>query len=288
MTLTFGYDISEHQRTVPVIESARFAVCRATYGLYTDARVRAHIATARALGELVGLYAFGVRTDFRTGLSVGGRAQAEALLRLAEELHVDRIALDYEDDGPTRRQMPEDEALAFIEKVRAEHGDCGLYASAYQFADFGQTWDWVARWGTAQPSWHGWELWQDASNYRGRNLDTNWFNGDEAALRTFFTTRGAGVPKPEPRPVDQKPEGEDEMFNIGPSSTERDARLRPGTVLYRDSALTKRISRTEEGCDLGFIGSGKSFHAVVNGGRVQYVSRGQVETTSIANVRHYQ
>jgi hypothetical protein len=58
-------------------------------------------------------------------------------------------------------------------------------------------------------------------------------------------------------------------------------------VLFSDSALTRRQSRTEEGVDLGFAGSGSKFHAVVNAGHVVYVAREDVETTTIVNDRTF-
>lgn len=75
---------------------------------------------------------------------------------------------------------------------------------------------------------------------------------------------------PEPDPTLQ---GDDELFNIAPATTHRDAVLKPGTVLYRDSRLTRRYSRVDDETPLGFVGSGKAFHAVVNAGNTNYVRR---------------
>jgi hypothetical protein len=88
------------------------------------------------------------------------------------------------------------------------------------------------------------------------------------------------VPPPSTKP-------EDVMYNVGPSSTYRDAVLKAGTVLYADSTLTERYSSVDEETSLGFHGSGDKFHVVINGGRTNYVRKEDVLTTSKPQTRNY-
>jgi hypothetical protein len=78
---------------------------------------------------------------------------------------------------------------------------------------------------------------------------------------------------PEPEPVT---DSGDVMFNVGPTSTYRDAVLKAGTVLYRDAALTTRHSAVKNETPLGFMGSTATAHVVVNAGRSNYVRRDDV------------
>lgn len=96
----------------------------------------------------------------------------------------------------------------------------------------------------------------------------------------------APAPPPAPEP-DPTVEGDDEMFNVAPATTHRDAVLKAGTVLYRDAKLTRRYSRVDEETPLGFAGSGKAFHVVVNGGNTNYVKRSDVARI-VPNERTYE
>lgn len=272
--LVRGADVSAWQRSIPATAGA-FVFCRGTYGSFTDGRVEQHVRNARKRGLHVGLYGFAVPRGT-------GRDQADALQRVAERLNVSRVALDWESDGGNG-MMRESEARAFVDRLLDLRGECGLYMSAWQFRDIGQTWDWVAKWGAAPPSWQGWEFWQ----YQGTPIDRNWFNGDAAALDAFFRRTAAPASKPVPRPTDPEPTAEDAMFNIAPLTTHRDAVLRPGTVLYRDAGLTRRHSRTEAGVALGFVGSTATAHVVVNAGNTNYVRRADVERIE-ANERSFE
>lgn len=104
---------------------------------------------------------------------------------------------------------------------------------------------------------------------------------------TVVMAEGQHAPAPPPAPEpDPTLEGEDEMFNIAPATTHRDVVLKPGTVLYRDSKLTRRHSRVDKETPLGFAGSGKAFHAVINAGNTNYVRRDDV-VRIVANERTY-
>jgi hypothetical protein len=283
-----GIDISAHQLSVPTfVTGSRWVSLRGTYGIGGDGAVDEHARSVRAKGLILpALYGFGVH--LYSGRVVNGREQADALVRVAERLKVDRIALDWESDGH-RPKMRESEAREFVARALNIFGDCGLYASASEFRDIGQTWDWVAKWGAAAPAWPGWEFWQYAARYGNRNIDVDYWRGTETELDAWSrrTPIKPPVPKPIPRPQEPTKEGDDVSFNIAPATTHRDARLKPGAVLFSDSALTRRQSRTEEGVDLGFAGSGSKFHAVVNAGHVVYVAREDVETTTIVNDRTF-
>lgn len=79
----------------------------------------------------------------------------------------------------------------------------------------------------------------------------------------------------------------DVMFDIGPSSTYRDAVLKPKTILYRDAALTVRHSAVANETPLGFLGSTGTAHVVVNGGKTNYVRRADVSRI-VLNERGYE
>lgn len=273
MALTMGVDISTWQRSVPANAGA-FVICRGTYGVFTDSRVEQHVRNARARGLHVGLYAFLTRNG-------DGKAEAEAIQRVAERFRVTRVALDWEADG-TRGMMPESEAREAMARLLALRGEAGLYMSSWQFRDLGQTWDWVAKWASTPPSWRGWEFWQ----YQGTPIDRNYFAGTPAELEAFFNRTAPPIPKPVPRPTDPEPAEVEPMFNIAPLTTHRDAVLRAGTVLYRDGGLKRRHSRTENGVALGFVGSTGTAHVVVNSGNTNYVRRSDVEQI-VANDRSF-
>lgn len=72
-------------------------------------------------------------------------------------------------------------------------------------------------------------------------------------------------------------ESEDVMFNVAPITTHRDAMVRAGAVLYRDSALTDRYSAIgSTDTPLGFVGSTNTAHVVINAGNTNYVAREDV------------
>lgn len=272
--------MSVWQRSLPR-DSGEFVFVRGTYGEGVDVRVEKHVSAARERGLYVGLYAFGVHYY---GHNVSpGPVQADVLLRLADKLKIERVALDWERDG-VRPQMTAANARAFISRVKAVHGECGLYASAWQFKDLGQTWDWVAQWGTRPPTWN-WDFWQ----YQGTPIDRNLFNGSSMELSDFFSRRDDRLdPKPVPRPIPDAPEGDDPMFNVGPITTHRDAVLKAGTVLFEDSGLKRRHSRVEEATPLGFAGSkGTTAHVVINAGYTNYVRRSDVSEI-VANEREFE
>ena len=77
------------------------------------------------------------------------------------------------------------------------------------------------------------------------------------------------------------------MFNIGPTTTHRDAVLRGGAVLYRDGALTIRHSGVSSITRLGFLGSTSTAHVVVNSGYTNYVHKQDVIRIEV-NDRSYE
>jgi len=87
--------------------------------------------------------------------------------------------------------------------------------------------------------------------------------------RIMFTTTGAhdGAPPAV---------AEDVMFNVGPTTTHRDAIVKGCAELYSDSALQVRHSSTTGDTALGFLGSTAEAHVVVNAGNTNYVRREDV------------
>lgn len=113
--------------------------------------------------------------------------------------------------------------------------------------------------------------------------------GNQGWTNTFaiYTDRIKTVVDPIPPVPPQPLISEDVMFNIGPSSTYRDATLKPGTILYKDCALKVRYSVVSIETDLGFIGAGAGYVVVINGGNTNYVDEKDVLTTTKANTRNY-
>ena len=72
------------------------------------------------------------------------------------------------------------------------------------------------------------------------------------------------------------PSAEDVMFNVGPTTTHRDAIVKGCAELYSDSALQVRHSSTTGDTALGFLGSTAEAHVVVNAGNTNYVRREDV------------
>ncbi len=183
MTLP-GLDISYAQATTPPLANQAFVFVRAGYGPANgDARWHQHSAAVRAAGKVLGAYWFWYD-------GTAGATQAQAFLSIAAG--ADLLALDYE--GAAKDQAG---AREFIAYIQGQGREIGLYASQSGFPDFGQDWNWVARWGSIPPSFP-WAFWQ----WQGNPLDLDRFNGDAAALAKLVGSSSGGpiqediVPKP--------------------------------------------------------------------------------------------
>ena len=102
----------------------------------------------------------------------------------------------------------------------------------------------------------------------------------------FALTPDVYDPQPEPEP--EPDEGVDVMYNLGPTTTHRDAVLKRDSVLYSNSGLTERYSHSgSKPKAFGFLGSGSTYHVIANGGYSNYVRREDV-TDIIENDREHE
>ena len=207
-----GIDISYANGTTPALTGREFVIVRACYGTVKDTRWEYHSDSVRRQGRILGAYAFGVNGD--------GAAQARAFLAIAHD--ADFLALDWERDG-NNPEMTAAQAAAFIDTVQSAHREIGLYHSDSGFPSAGQDWNWVAKWGTAEPT-RPWRFWQ----YRGYPLDLNYFHGDEAELAAFAGTGGTVVvTDPTPKLVNLpagrqlfKPDGRTPLVKLVPATVD--------------------------------------------------------------------
>jgi len=177
-----GIDVSRWN-AVPsqaMLAPLEFAFAKASQAYWRDPRYSDHVAAFRRAGLIVGAYHFGV------GSSQSFVAQ-QVRTFLAAAAGADLLALDLErnGNGPTMSQA---EAREFIRLVKASGRSIGLYHSRSGFPSLGQSWNWVAQWGSRPPD-IAWAFWQ----YQGSPLDRNRAAGTLADLR-----RLAGLRLPEP------------------------------------------------------------------------------------------
>jgi hypothetical protein len=95
--------------------------------------------------------------------------------------------------------------------------------------------------------------------------------------------RTAAHPPVDPRAI----VGDDEMYNVAPLTTHRDAIVRDGAILYRDSALIARYSVATGDTAFGFLGSTGEAHVIANAGSSNYVNRDDV-LEIVANERTFE
>lgn len=173
---------------------------KATQGIsYSDPEYAEHREKATDVGLLWGAYHFGVGAD--------GVAQAVHFLETAQLGAQDLTVLDFEAD-PTGPSMSLVEARAFVAHLYETLG-CwpGLYSGHYAKELLGSTrdpvlsqcWLWLAQYGKTpviQVTWTQWTLWQYTDGAAGQpphtvagvgRCDRDKFNGDETALRAFWT-----------------------------------------------------------------------------------------------------
>jgi len=183
-----GYDVSKHQVITPPLTGLEFAFARATYALTKDPKYDQHTGAFKRAGIVWGAYHFAVPW-------LTAEVQAARFLDVAKDAPL--LVLDWEADA-NRGVMDKMEARRFIDIIRRAGRPVGLYASASGFPDFGQDFNWVAKWGNTQPSflWHFWQWTSDGGlpGYPYR-LDRNYFNGDLAALKRLA---GQEVPRMAP------------------------------------------------------------------------------------------
>lgn len=178
-----GIDISYAQATTPPLGAYAFVICKASQAGFVDPRWGQHSAATRAAGASLGAYHFGGAAS-RTPIA------DQVALFLATAAGADFLALDLEKDNYWPSSMTDAEAQAFIAGVHAAGRKIGLYHSLSGFPDLGQDWNWVAYWGSAEPT-IAHAFWQYSSSEPGVPLDHDKFQGDAAALAAFLAAQEA-------------------------------------------------------------------------------------------------
>ena len=210
MTYLRGIDISHWQRTTPDLAGLAFGFARATYGASRDATYAMHSANFRRAGLVVGAYCFGIG-------NVDPVTQAAAFLDVARD--ADLYVLDLESNGKSGPSMTNAQARTFIEHVEAAGKLCGLYHSKSGFPSLGESWQYVAKWGTVPPP-TGWEFWQ----YRGDPLDLDYWFGTKAQL---LALAGATPAAASGRRI-HVPKGIGVEYSIGPAGITEARHFRTG------------------------------------------------------------
>ena len=176
-----GIDVSKWQDSTDWSPSGlSFIVARASIGTTADAEYDQHIAKAKAARLLTGAYHFNWDPDYSG--TADPREQARFFLSRAGD--VDFLFLDVE--GAMAFETAE--CQAFIDEVHKAGKRIGLYMSQSSYKwNIGQDYDWVARWGSTQPSgdWEFWQYTSDGKALDGGRLDLDYFDGDLNALRAL-------------------------------------------------------------------------------------------------------
>lgn len=178
-----GIDVSKWQDSTDWSPTGlTFIVARASIGLTKDPEYADHIAKAKAAGLLTGAYHFNWDADDAPGFTGTPEQQARFFVDAAGD--VDFLFLDVEG----AQAFEADEATAFIAEVHRLGKKVGLYMSASVFKwNWGQDYDWVAKWSSTQPS-GDWEFWQYTSSgtaLDGGRLDLDYTNETIETLRAL-------------------------------------------------------------------------------------------------------
>ena len=197
-------DLSHHNNVVDLARAKADGILgvihKATQGTgYVDAKYDTNHSQVNNVGLFWGAYHFGIGGD--------GVAQADHFLDVVKPGDADLIVLDLEANtqGPS---MPLEEARAFITHIHDTTGRYpGLYAGHYLKELLGtdkdpllaKCWFWLAQYGptaVVPVNWSTWTFWQYTDGGLGPEphevdgigaCDRDKFNGDEAALRLFWT-----------------------------------------------------------------------------------------------------
>lgn len=181
---------------------------KATEGVgYTDPTFLANREAARAAGLLWGAYHFGTGSD--------PVAQADWFLEQALDDGKTLLVLDFEENPSTNgTQMTLDAARAFVTRIQERTGrPPGFYSGRDIKEALGDNqdpvlspcWFWLAQYGNqavVPPNWPTWTMWQYTDGQLGPEphsvagigpCDRNKFQGDEAALRSFWQTQACSL-----------------------------------------------------------------------------------------------
>ncbi len=262
-----GIDVSVWQKTTPPLTGLSFLFARATYDTSPDTMYATHIANARKAGLRVGAYHFG------TGRSTP-QAQAAAFLKAAG--NVDFYCLDLESDPVP---MTQQQAAAFITAVKASGRQCGLYHSASGFPSLGQSYNWIAKWGTAPPV-GPWAFWQ----YQGSPLDKDHFAGTAVDLaKLAYKPTPPTPPPPKPGTLVPMPAGTKFFAHSIDTTAVGGLAVQYGFTVTRtaDSAWLGTVRCWVSGLPLGTTGQ-----AVIPAGTKLYAHKGDTTPVGAMTARY--
>lgn len=192
----YGQDWASYQSSTPSTTGLDFVFIKATEGTgYTNPKMTAQAAHARAAGLVVGFYHF-----VRPGSM---KAQAAYFVKQADSREGDPLVLDWEDTGVSNAQK--NEFLAEVKRLRGATHRVGLYCNV----DFWKNRDrgsvcgdflWIAQYGgtVGKPSISDPWLFHQ---YTDSPVDKNVAKfGSRAELRAWARKTAAPAPAPVPKP----------------------------------------------------------------------------------------
>jgi lysozyme len=209
-----GIDVSYYQGTVDwtKVKAAgqSFAFVRVSDGVnYPDSKFAANWPAVKKAGLVRGLYQY-----FRPTQDVQGQVDLLfAKLNAAGGLQPGDLppVLDLETDGGLASSTVVARAKDWLAKVEAKIGVKPIvYTAAFMSQTIGTNFGgyplWVANYGATCPlmpsGWSNWSIWQnsDSGSVGGvsGNVDTNFFNGDGAALQKLTLKPAGGTPSTGP------------------------------------------------------------------------------------------
>ncbi|HYL58078.1 MAG TPA: glycoside hydrolase family 25 protein [Candidatus Acidoferrales bacterium] len=199
-------DLSHHNGDVDLAAASSDgivgAIHKATQGTaFTDPTYDVNRQKAADAGLRWGAYHFGTGAD--------GVSQAELFLNVAQPDSETLLVLDFEANRQSA-SMSLEEARAFVTHVHCVTGRWpGLYSGHYIKDLLGtgtdpvlsRCWFWLSQYGptaVVPPNWASWTFWQYTDGAVGPQphvvngigrCDRDKFNGDDAMLRAFWTTK---------------------------------------------------------------------------------------------------
>ncbi|MBA3718037.1 MAG: glycoside hydrolase family 25 protein [Actinobacteria bacterium] len=222
-----GIDVSNHQERIDwsrvKADGISFALIKASEGTtFADAKYRAHVTGAKAVGIKTGAYHFARPDTYSTDPAKDARAEADWFLSLAAPRSGDLLpALDLETAGLSPDGMIE-WARAWLDRVRRATGARPLlYTYPYFWEQMGQTTAfrnyplWIANYGVSEPilpaGWRRYAVWQYSASgsvdgIPGRTDLNRLAEGVRLADITYRpgkrpTPRPQNLPGPVPKPA---------------------------------------------------------------------------------------
>lgn len=164
-----GIDISTYQTTTPSLSGLSFVFARASYGTSPDIRYAQHAADVRAAGLVLGAYHYWQLAD----------PASQVATFLAAAKGADLLAIDLEGAG-SGTDTAHAQVTDMIARLAAAGRACGLYHSLSGYPELGQSFRWVAAWGSTPPP-IPYTFWQ----YQGAPLDRDRYAGTLAELKAL-------------------------------------------------------------------------------------------------------